>query len=83
MISMPLIGQKYECHIVIEVIEVDELDEGFISVAAGKQDKLNYIQLDEWKVSKISNQFGLNLTIVVAYQKTGEYNIYFMETSFK
>ena len=39
MISRPLIGQKNECYIVIEVIEVDELDVGSISAAAGKQDK--------------------------------------------
>ena len=31
IISRPLIGQKYECYIVIEVIDVDELDEGNIS----------------------------------------------------
>ena len=37
--SRPLIGQKRECYIVEEVIEVDELNEGNISNAAGKQDK--------------------------------------------
>ena len=36
-ISRPLIGQKRECFIVEEVIEVDELDESNISAAAGKQ----------------------------------------------
>ena len=36
--SRPLIGQKWECYIVEEVIDVDELDEGYlISAAAGKQ----------------------------------------------
>ena len=36
--SWPLIGQKWECYIVEEVIDVDELDEGYlISAAAGKQ----------------------------------------------
>ena len=35
----PLIGQKWECYIVEEVIEVDELDKGNISAALGKQDK--------------------------------------------
>ena len=34
IISRPLIGQKYECYIVIEVIDVDELDEGNITAAA-------------------------------------------------
>ena len=34
----PLIGQKWECYIVEEVIDVDELDEGhLISAAAKKQ----------------------------------------------
>ena len=33
---------------------MDELDEGNISVAAEKQDKLNYFKLEEGKVSKIS-----------------------------
>ena len=37
--SRPLIGQKRECYIVEEVIEVDELDKGNISVVLGKQDK--------------------------------------------
>ena len=46
----PLIGRKYECHIVIEVIEVDKLHEGkilsrpststTISAVAGKNEKL-------------------------------------------
>ena len=36
IISRPLIGQKYECYVVIEVIEVDELQKGKI---AGKQEK--------------------------------------------
>ena len=36
--SGPLIGQKWECYIIEEVIDVDELDEGYpISDAAGKQ----------------------------------------------
>ena len=36
--SKPLIGQKRECYIVKEVIEVDEHDEGNLkSAAAGKQ----------------------------------------------
>ena len=45
----PLIGRKYECYIVIEVIEVDEVDKGSISLGsstsmtisavAGKQEK--------------------------------------------
>ena len=39
--SRPLIGQKRECYIVEEVIEVDKLDEGSISVAAEKQDELS------------------------------------------
>ena len=49
IISRPLIGRKYECYIVIEVIEVDELHEGkmllssspsmTISAVAGKQEK--------------------------------------------
>ena len=34
IISKPLIGQKYHCYIVIEVIDVYELEEGNISVAA-------------------------------------------------
>ena len=34
IISGPLVGEKYECHIVIDVIDVDELDEGNISDAA-------------------------------------------------
>ena len=38
--SRLLIGGKYECYIVEEVIEVDELDEGNISAAAGKSDIL-------------------------------------------
>ena len=37
--SRPLIGQKKECYIVEEVIEVDELDKGNISAASGKQYK--------------------------------------------
>ena len=37
--SRPLIGQKRECYIVKEVIEVGELDKGNISAALGKQDK--------------------------------------------
>ena len=36
----PLIGPMWECYIVDEVIEVDELDEGKIFAAAGKQPKL-------------------------------------------
>ena len=36
-ISRPLIGRKYECYIVIEVIDVDELDKGNISAAAEKK----------------------------------------------
>ena len=37
-VKMPPIGQKWECNIVEEVIDVDELDEGYlISAAAGKQ----------------------------------------------
>ena len=39
IILRTLIGQKYECYIVIKVIDVDELDEGNISAAAKKQDK--------------------------------------------
>ena len=36
----PLIGQKRECYIVVEVIEVDEYDKGNLkSAAAGKQHK--------------------------------------------
>ena len=36
--SRPLIGQKWEYYIVKEVIDVDELDEGYlISAAADKQ----------------------------------------------
>ena len=35
--SKPRIGQKGECYIVEEVIEVDELDKGNISAASGKQ----------------------------------------------
>ena len=37
--SRPLIGQKWECYIVEEDVDVDELDEGYllISAAAGKQ----------------------------------------------
>ena len=38
--SWPLIGQKWECYIVNEVIEADELDKGNIFAAAGKQDEL-------------------------------------------
>ena len=41
IISRPLIGQNYECYIVIEVIELEEVDVGNISAAAGKEDKLN------------------------------------------
>ena len=37
--SRLLIGQKLKCHIVKEVIELDELEEGNISATAGKQDK--------------------------------------------
>ena len=37
IISRPLIGRKYECYIVIEVIDVDELDKGNISAAAEKK----------------------------------------------
>ena len=37
--SRPLIGQKKECYIVQEVIEVDELDKGNTSAAAGIQEK--------------------------------------------
>ena len=32
----PLIGWKYECYIIIEVIDVDELDKGNISAAENK-----------------------------------------------
>ena len=49
IISRPLIGRKYECYIVIEVIEVNVIDEGNIlmssstlmtkSAVAGKQGK--------------------------------------------
>ena len=35
--SRPLIGQKKECYIVVEVIEVDDLDKGNVSAASGKQ----------------------------------------------
>jgi len=35
----PLIGPKWECNIIEEVIEVDELDEGKLFAAPGKQDK--------------------------------------------
>ena len=36
--SRPLIGQKWECFIVEEVIDVDELDKGYLILAAtGKQ----------------------------------------------
>ena len=36
--SRPLISQKWECYVVEEVIDVDELDEGYlISAAADKQ----------------------------------------------
>ena len=34
IISRPLIGRKYDCYIVIEVIDLDELNEGNISAAA-------------------------------------------------
>ena len=34
----PLIGPMWECYIVDEVIEVDELNEGKIFVEVGKQD---------------------------------------------
>ena len=37
--SRPLIGEKRECYIVEEVIEVAEFDKGNISAALGKQDK--------------------------------------------
>ena len=37
--SRPLFGQKRECYIVEEVIEVDEPDKGNISALLGKQDK--------------------------------------------
>ena len=37
--SRPLIGQKNECYIVEEGIEVDEIDEGNISAAPEKQYK--------------------------------------------
>ena len=47
IISRPLIGQKYECCIVIEVIDLDELDEGNISVAA--ENKTNSDRLS-WAV---------------------------------
>ena len=32
-ISSPLIGRKYECYVVIEVIDVDELDKGNLTAA--------------------------------------------------
>ena len=35
----PLIGPMWECYIVNEVIEIDEVDRGKIFAAAGKQDK--------------------------------------------
>ena len=35
--SRPLIGQKRDCYIVEEVIEVDELDKGNISAALGNK----------------------------------------------
>ena len=36
--SRPPIGQQWECYIAEEVIDVDELDEGYlISAAAGKK----------------------------------------------
>ena len=40
--SRPLIGQKWECYIVEEVIDVDELDEGYlISASLASLDLLN------------------------------------------
>ena len=30
--SRPLIGQKWECYIVEEVFDVDELDEGYLDL---------------------------------------------------
>ena len=36
---LPLIGPMCECYIVDDIIEVDELDEGKIFAAAGKQDQ--------------------------------------------
>ena len=39
MISRPLVGRKYECYIVIEVIDLDELDEGNISAATLRLDR--------------------------------------------
>ena len=38
-LALYLIGPIYECYIFIEAIKVDELNEGNISGAAGKQDK--------------------------------------------
>ena len=38
-LALNLIGPIYECYILIEVIKADELNEGNLSAAAGKQDK--------------------------------------------
>ena len=43
--SRPLIGQKKECYIIEEVIEVDELNKGNISAASGKQNKYGKVEL--------------------------------------
>ena len=43
IISRLLIGRKYECYIVIEVIEVDEINEGNISATV--KNKTDYGRL--------------------------------------
>ena len=58
--SRPLIGQKRECYIVEEVIEVDELSKGNISAALGKQDEQGKAEVSCATLRLISNQIKSN-----------------------
>ena len=56
-----LIGERGECYIVEEVIEVDELDKGNLSAALGKQDKELKAELSYATLGFLSNQIKSNI----------------------
>ena len=74
IISRPLIGHKYECYIIIEVIVVDELDKGnillssstsvTISAVAGIQEKQAGAELCQAQVKLkvvVEVEFGVDV----------------------
>ena len=60
--SRPLIGQKWECYIVEEVIDVDELNEGNISASAGNKTNYGVELCHTWNEIKLNliNQIKSN-----------------------